>query len=280
MPAINFPYIDTELEHMAAGKEPPGYWRAFHWGLFADPEVDDDDPARYFEAGEALTEHIVSAGGIADGSRILDVGCGFGGTIDHIAARNKGCVLAGLNIDERQLRQARQLLASHGRGTDSELTPFLTADGCKLPVAGRSLDHVLAVECIFHFPSRKTFFKEAARVLKPGGTLALSDFILSPGSLASVTTNVEALGLGPWFGYSARPLTSPGYERMGRAVGLDLLVDDDVTARTLPTYPALRRLYRESGMLDGVSTIDGCEALARAGGWEYHVLAFRKRGSS
>jgi SAM-dependent methyltransferase len=279
MPAINFPYIDSELERLDAGLEPPAYWRALHWGLFPDPEVADDDPDRYVAAGEALTERIVSAGEVADESRVLDVGCGFGGTIDHLATRNKACELVGINIDERQLRKARVLLAGYGRSPDAAMTPLVTADGCQLPVATASFDHVLAVECIFHFPSRKQFFREAARVLRPGGTLALSDFLLAPGALASVTTNVENLGLGPWFGYSARGLTPQGYERMGRAVGLDLLVDEDVTERTLPTYPALRRIYRESGMDDGVATIDGCEALARAGGWEYHVLAFRRRGS-
>jgi SAM-dependent methyltransferase len=280
MPAINFPYIDSELERLDAGHEPPGYWRALHWGLFADPEVDDDDPDRYVAAGEAMTEAIVEAAGVKDGNRVLDVGCGFGGTVDHLATRSPGCRLAGLNIDERQLRAARRLLASHGRSPQAAGTPFITADGCRLPVAAGSLDHVLAVECIFHFPSRKGFFKEVARVLRPGGTLALSDFLLAPGSLASVTSQVEELGLGPWFGYSAKGLTSPGYERMGRAVGLDLLVNEDVTERTMPTYPALRRIYRESGMEDGVSTIDGCEALAGGGGWRYHVLAFRKRGAA
>jgi len=60
-------------------------------------------------------------------------------------------------------------------------------------------------------------------------------------------------------------------------VGLDTLVDDDITLDTLPTYPALRRVYEELDMPDAVQTINGCEALARAGGWEYHVLAFTKR---
>jgi SAM-dependent methyltransferase len=280
MPAINFPYIDSELEALAAGKEPPGYWRAFHWGLYDDPENLDDDPERYVAAGEAMTEHIVSAAGVGDGTRVLDVGCGFGGTIDHVANRNTGVSLFGLNIDERQLVAARQLLAEHGRRPETSTTPFITADGCRLPVAAASLDHVLAVECIFHFPSRKTFLKEAGRVLRPGGTLALSDFVMGKGALAEVTTRVDALGLGPWFGRSARPPTSAGYEKMARAAGLDLIVDDDVTTRTLPTYPALRRLYQESNWPDGVSTVDGCEALARAGGWEYHVLAFRKRAGT
>jgi hypothetical protein len=96
--------------------------------------------------------------------------------------------------------------------------------------------------------------------------------------MGSVTANVLSLGLGDWYGRSASPLTGAAYERMGRGVGLSRLVDDDITARTLPTYPAMRRIYTEAGADDGVSTIDGVEQLAVAGGWEYHVLAFRKEG--
>ena len=51
-----------------------------------------------------------------------------------------------------------------------------------------------------------------------------------------------------------------------------------MTARTLPTYAALHRLYREQAFDDGVRTIDAIERLAMAGGWRYHVMAFRRRG--
>ena len=279
---VNFSYVDSALAHMEAGGEPPPFWRHFHWGLFAGP---DDDPARYFAAAEAMTQRVLDAAGLADGARVLDVGCGFGGTLDHIRSRYQGCRLVGLNIDVRQLRAAVRLLSAavdgDGGGDDGGTggsLPFVTADGCRLPVAAGSLDHVLAVECIFHFPSRKAFFREAARVLKPGGTLALSDFLLAQGAMGSVTANVLSLGLGDWYGRSASPLTSAAYERMGRGVGLAQLVDDDITARTLPTYPAMRRIYTEAGADHGVSTIDGVEQLAVAGGWEYHVLAFRKQG--
>ena len=43
-----------------------------------------------------------------------------------------------------------------------------------VPLATGSVDHVLAVECVFHFPSRKAFFREAARVLRPGGHAVLT----------------------------------------------------------------------------------------------------------
>ena len=161
MPTVHLPYVDSALAHMEEGG-PAALWHNLHWGLYADPEAADDSPEGYVAAAAALTERVAAVAGVAPGRRVLDVGCGFGGTLDHIRSRHPGCRMAGVNIDERQLRWARRLAAGP--------VPFVAADGCRLPVASATQDHVLAVECVFHFPSRKAFFQEAARVLEPGGT--------------------------------------------------------------------------------------------------------------
>jgi SAM-dependent methyltransferase len=232
VPPVHLPYVDSALAHLDGGG-PASWWHHLHWGLYDDPATGDDSPEGYVEAATNLTERVVAAAGIADGRTVLDVGCGFGGTLAHIAGRNRGCRLAGLNIDERQLAWARRLLGP--------APPLVAGDGCFLPVAPGSLDHVLAVECVFHFASRKGFFREAARVLRLGATLALSDFVLAPGGLAAFLAQTAELGPGDWYGRSSAPLTSAAYERLGRATGFDLLDDDDITARTLPTYRARRR---------------------------------------
>jgi SAM-dependent methyltransferase len=281
MSALDIPtYLDSALEFTAFSGHVQ-FWRHLHWGLFDDPGTGADTRERYYAAGEALTEHLLGAAEVADGRRILDVGCGFGGTLDHIRARNRDCVLAGINIDERQLQRGRQLLSEYSLDGGGP-PPFVTADGCKLPVADRSLDHVLAVECIFHFPSRKQFFREAARVLRPGGTLALSDFLIgsTPKDYLAAT---KALGpdphAGEWFGHQTVPLTADGYGKLGRGTGFDVLVDDDVTEGTFPTYIALRDMYIERDLPAAVSAIDNMTTLAKSGHLQYHVLSFRRRSS-
>jgi cyclopropane fatty-acyl-phospholipid synthase-like methyltransferase len=283
MSSADMPYFDdvigNQRERISSGHR-AGFWRASHWGLYAETDVLDDAPARYAMAAMAMTGRIVDLARILDGQWVLDVGCGFGGTLDFVAERFPACRLAGVNIDERQLHQAKALLDAEGVALDGSVA-LVTGDGCRLPVRRASCDHILAIECVFHFPSRKAFFREAARVLRPGGTLTLSDFLLAPGSLTRMAATRERIGTGAltgtsFFGPTALPLTLRGYVRLARAVGMEVVVDEDITAATLPTYPALRRVYREAGLDHGVEAIDGCEQLALNGGWEYHLLSFRK----
>ena len=64
------------------------------------------------------------------------------------------------------------------------------------------------------------------------------------------------------------------YQRMARGAGLDLVADEDVTVQTLPTYPALRALYAQAGLPDGVEATDQLESVSRAGLVQYHLLGF------
>jgi SAM-dependent methyltransferase len=289
--AVRFGYADAALKVVEDGTGLP-FWRHMHWGLFPDPEVDDPGPERYFRAAEAMTEHMVAIAAVRDGRRVLDVGCGFGGTLDHVRRHRQGCRLVGVNIDRQQLLAARGLLGI-GNGTapagghaagghaagDGGPPVLVTADGCRLPVADASVDHVLAVECIFHFPSRRDFFREAARVLAPEGTLAVSDLLVAPGQLASVVTRMgqEQLGDANWYGHLSKPLTAAGYERLARRTGFELVADDDVTAATMPTYPALRHLAALAGGTGGLTTAGGIEDLSLTGALQYHALGFRRR---
>jgi ubiquinone/menaquinone biosynthesis C-methylase UbiE len=277
-PGIDLPYFDAILARL--DREPDSalaqaFRRHVHWGCFRSPETADDSLATYVAAAEELTSRVCTAGRVADGQSILDVGCGFGGTLDTLCERLHDCRLLGLNIDGRQLRRAREGVPAR-RGNHVQ---FVQADAGKLPVPAARFHAVLAVECIFHFKSRKEFFKEVARVLQPGGTFALTDFVLREGALVELAKwmSTAAPPASRFSGHSSSTApTSSSYQRLGSRSGLELLADQDITANTRPTYRAMRRLYREAGLSDGEAATDYLEEMAARGYVEYHILAFAK----
>lgn len=220
---------------------------------------------------ERLDAEVVGAAGIEPGHVVLDAGCGFGGTLAGLERRIPEGTRLGVNVDARQLALARK--AAPG-------SAFARADACSLPAASSSVDRVLAVECVFHFPSRLRFLKEAARALKPGGRAALSDFVPArlgrPGLLGRWAESLVARG----YGSLGDGWPDGGWESMARQAGLELVLDRDVTAQTLPTYPILLDLLA-AGALGGASGPMGLSTrllswLSRLGFVRYRIVSFRK----
>ena len=106
------------------------------------------------------------------GSRILDVGCGIGGS-SRILAKYYGFNVTGITISPAQVKRAR------------ELTPlglncrFQVMDALDLKFEDGSFDGVWSVEAGAHMNDKDKFADEMLRTLRPGGYLALADWNLS-----------------------------------------------------------------------------------------------------
>jgi SAM-dependent methyltransferase len=150
---------------------------------------------------------------------------------------------------------------------------------CALPFADGIFDAVLAVECIFHFPSRLAFFQEVRRVLKPGGRLVLSDFLLPESEPFSATFERALMGplLSLLFG-PLRAVRASDYKDLAVSSGLRPCLNRDITGQSLPTYALLERLLEGKGLQGVIAALllRRMSEAQRAGRFLYEVLAFEK----
>ncbi|CAN5487379.1 N/A [soil metagenome] len=271
------PYFDLLIDEREDGGETGQLWeRQVHWGYWEDPKSAEGTRADYLAAMEQMNAVLLEAGKVENGQRLLDVGCGFGGTIQQINAGHHDMRLTGLNIDPRQLAAAE---AQTYAANDNEID-WVEADACKMPFEDNSFDRVLAVECIFHFPSRELFLAEAARVLKPGGYVAVSDFVPAVAFLAKtpfwmvIRSRIEKS-----YGTLGNvPLRS--YRAMGKRGGLELVANRSIGKNTSPTYPFLIKFFRDQGSEDAQKTLivgtRWIKWLSKLGLIQYRVYTFHK----
>jgi SAM-dependent methyltransferase len=149
-------------------------------------EGDGGDPEEAPVAVRRLVERIAAALP-ADGD-VLDVGNGLAAQDPVIAAAAHPRSLTAVNVTWSQLEAGRGRLREAG-------ALAVCADACLLPFADASFDGVISVEAAFHFSSRERFFREALRVLRPGGVLTMSDLptVRRPQGLREAVAGVAML---------------------------------------------------------------------------------------
>jgi MPBQ/MSBQ methyltransferase len=103
------------------------------------------------------------------GSRILDVGCGIGGS-SRILAKYYGFNVTGITISPAQVKRAKELTPI-GLNCD-----FQVMDALNLQFEDGSFDAVWSVEAGAHMNDKNKFADEMLRTLRPGGYLALADW--------------------------------------------------------------------------------------------------------
>ena len=123
--------------------------------------------------GVEATRELVKMAGFGSGLRILDVGCGLGGSARFLAAEY-GCRAAGVDLTESYVEAARRLTAEVGLGAQVE---YHLGDATALLFPEGSFEGILLQHCTMNVPDKGRLFAECARVLRPGGVLALHEWV-------------------------------------------------------------------------------------------------------
>ena len=166
------------------------------------------------------------------GSRVIDIGCGIGGS-SRILSRDYGFDVLGITISPAQVRRAIEL-------TPSGLScKFKVMDALDLHIEKGTFDAVWSVEAGPHMPNKQLYANEMLRVLRPGGILAVADWNLkdlSNGKMTWIEKSIHNQLLNQW----AHPefASIEGFKRnLENSPYIGGKVEtDDWTMQTLPSW--------------------------------------------
>lgn len=202
---------------------------ALHFGFY-------DDGARHHSA--ALLRMNAELAGVVvprPGERVLDAGCGVGGSAIWLA-RTHQVEVVGISPVQSQVERARRF--ARRRGVAGQVT-FEQRDYLDNRFPDASFDIVWAQESVAHTDRKARFLSEAFRVLKPGGRLVVADFFRPHRSLSEIDERRLAAAVADW--------ATPDFSTQQEFVGW---VGDagfrDVQCREITEHvrPSLQRLYR------------------------------------
>ncbi len=108
------------------------------------------------------------------GKTILDIGCGCGGAAFHLIRQHGAAHVTGIDVEPLVIERAAELAEQYEMTGE---TAFVTVNPGPLSFADNSMDVIFSKDAFLHIPDKEALMLDCARVLKPGGIIAASDWM-------------------------------------------------------------------------------------------------------
>ena len=188
--------------------------------------------------GLPSTRELMTLLAPARGESLLDIGCGIGGPARWIAW-TFGCHVTGVDLTAAFCRAAEALNQATGMTASVSI---LEASALEMPLPAASFDAAYSQNVVMNIRDKGAFYREACRVLRQGGRLALSNLVAGPAG-------------DPWrypmpWAHSPETsfLSSPEATRAElEHAGFDVESFSDTTQKSLASYRAQRARVEADG---------------------------------
>ncbi len=182
-----------------------------------------------------LIEELLIWAGVKSAQKIIDVGCGIGGSTLYLAQKFQATA-NGITLSPVQASRATE----RAKAADlQERVQFQVANALNMPFEDNSFDLVWSLESGEHMPDKTKFLQECYRVLQPGGTLILATWCHRPtNSLAGELTPDEKRHLEEIYRVYCLPyvISLPEYEAIACDLGFENIRSDDWSIAVAPFW--------------------------------------------